>query len=205
MLPPTDALAQQGPPPGCFWGLPCPAIPWAPPAVAPAPVPAPYVAPPPRRTSQSDMGFVQSGSLRVGNASGVHLGAGLEVEARDGGALFSFRLLATAGLDRHEMGFRLSPINLHFPLWQESLWQGGYIRWSLFDIAADYRARRSSAITADTSVAFGYSIELSRDFALRLIEIGGYAGVYAYGKSGDTDSAILFDGGLDLSTALVFR
>ena len=207
VLAPADALAQQSPPPGCFWGLPCPVSPWLPqPAVAPAPVPTPYMPPPvQRRSPPSDWGLVQSGSVRVGNASGVHLGAGAEAEMRSEGIGFSIRMLATAGLDRHEMGFRLSPINFHIPLWSESLWQGGYLRWSLIEFAGDYRPQRRAAVTVDTNVSFGYSLDISRDFALRLIEVGGYVAVYSHGKSDNEASVILFDGGLDVSTGLVFR
>ena len=59
---------------------------------------------------------------------------------------------------------------------------------------------------AEVGSAFsvGYSYELSDGIALRVAEIGPFAGIYARSR-GDDDTKVFFDFGAMLSTGITFR
>ncbi len=109
-----------------------------------------------------------------------------------------------ANVDRAEIGGRLSPFNFFFSFWSDSVFQGGYGRWNLIDIGIAYRPDGTSLLEVGSSFSVGYSYELSDGVALRILEIGPFAGLYARSRGKD-DFTPFFDFGATLSTGITFR
>ena len=175
-------------------------------ATAAAQYPAQPLPPP----SVHDWGSTTTAFGRVGYASGYRVGSSLALSYRtttwpyrSSFGLDAMEVALFTNLDRAEMGGRLSPFNFFFSFWSDSVFQGGYGRWNLIDIGAAYRPDGTSAVEVGTSFSVGYSYELSDGIALRIAEIGTFAGLYA--RSRGEVSKSLFDFGGMLSTGITFR
>lgn len=147
---------------------------------------------------------------RGGYASGVRLGAGIAFAYRSttwpyktSSGIDALQVDIFANVDHRGMGARVSPFNLVFSLWSDSVFQGGYLRWNLIDIGGAARPGGPSSIEVGSALAFGYSLELSEGVAIRVGEIGVFAGVFA--KDDHNDLKPLFDGGVTLTTGITFR
>jgi len=174
-------------------------------AMAQAP---PQPLPPP---SVYDFGVTPTAFGRIGYASGYRVGTSLSLSYRtttwpyrSSFGMEPMELALFTNVDRAEVGGRLSPLNFVFSFWSDSVFQGGYGRFNLIDIGIAYRPDGTSTTEVGSSFSFGYSYELSHGIALRVFEIGTFAGVYARSR-GDNDSKVLFDFGGMLSSGITFR
>lgn len=196
---PTTAFAQwMAPPPSPnAWG--------APPTFVPAPV---KPLPPP---TVSDWGWSQSANARFGYTSGLRIGASLSAAVRwttwpyrTAFGADAMELSAFTNVADGEVGWRLSPFNFLFPLWSDSVFQSGYVRWNFIEFGSAYRPNGHSSLEVGSAVSFGYSYEVSDAIAWRVGELGIFGGVFAVDR-GAPEPAVLFDGGLTLTTGLIFR
>jgi hypothetical protein len=164
--------------------------------------------PPP---SVYDFGVTPTAFGRIGYASGYRVGTSLALSYRtttwpyrSSFGMDPMELALFTNVDRAEMGGRLSPLNFFFSFWSDSVFQGGYGRWNLIDLGIAYRPDKTSSVEVGSSFSVGYSYELSDGIALRLVELGTFAGIYARSR-GDDDTKVFFDFGGMLSTGITFR
>ena len=175
--------------------------------VAAAQAPQPPLPPP----SVYDFGVTPTAFGRVGYASGYRVGTSLAVSYRSttwpyrsSYGIDAMEIALFTNVDRAEMGGRISPFNFFFSFWSDSVFQGGYGRWNLIEIGLAKRPDGTSMAEVGSAFSVGYSYELSDGLALRVAEIGPFAGIYARSR-GDDDTKVFFDFGAMLSTGITFR
>jgi hypothetical protein len=168
---------------------------------SPQPLPPPTV---------YDWGPTTTAFGRVGYASGYRVGTSLALSYRtttwpyrSSFGMDALEVALFTNLDRAEMGGRLSPFNLFWSFWSDSVFQGGYARWNLIDIGVAYRPDGASSAEVGSAFSVGYSYELSDGVALRVAEVGAFAGLYALTRG--EDPKLFFDFGAMLSTGITFR